>query len=389
MARLALTASIAVVLASCGDAGEPDANTTTDASSTSVTATSASVSASVTTSAETTTQTSASSATTIADDGSTDDGSTDATSDDTTATTGGEVCVDDHRVIAYLANWAECPTATQLAQYSHVMIAFAVSYTWTPEGVICDESCTISPVDGCLGTPLPELVTQLHAAGIEVLLSFGGASMGGLWEGTCGEMVRCWDHCLDQVDALAARLTEIVDENDLDGVDIDYEYCLSDPSYTGFVEGLTTELRASLDATFPGDHKLLTHAPMDSELEVGDPYFDIVANVAADLDFLMPQYYNGGRSPFVADQLAEIRDHHAALVNGPFGGDASKVLFGWCIEPGCQPVATQPEALEIAETFERTYPSFGGVFFWAHPDDTDGWFSGPFRDHYDATICTE
>lgn len=315
------------------------------------------------------------------DAASTEDGS------DPDDTGGGDACVDDHRVVAFLANWTECPTAEQLAQYSHVVIAFAVTYTYDPGGNICDETCTIGPVDGCLGTPLPDLVGQLHDAGIEVLVSFGGAGMGGIWEGTCGQMTKCWDHCIDQVDSLAAQLTGIVADNDLDGVDIDYEYCLNDASYTGFVEGLTTELRASLDAQFPDDHKLVTHAPMDSELEAGDPYYEIAANVAGDLDFLMPQYYNGGLSPFTRDGLAAIQEHYAALVDGVFGGDASRVVVGFCIEPGCNPVATQPEATNVIETFDAAYPDHGGLFFWAHPNDTDAWFSAPFRTHYDETVC--
>lgn len=311
------------------------------------------------------------------DDDSSDDG----------ASTGGEACVDDHRVVAFLANWEECPTAAQLAQYSHVVIAFAVTYTYDPGGNICDESCAIQPPAGCNGSALPDLVAELHDAGIEVLISFGGAGMGGIWEGTCGEMTKCWDYCVDQVESVADQLTGIVADNDLDGVDIDYEYCLNDASYVGFVEGLTNELRTRLDAAFPGDHKRITHAPMDSELEVGDPYYAIIEHVAPQLDFLMPQYYNGGQSPFTREGLASIHTHYGALVEGPFGGDPSRVVFGYCIEAGCAPVATQPEAVDVIEMFDAWYPGNGGIFFWAHPDDTDAWFSEPFRTYYDATAC--
>lgn len=302
-------------------------------------------------------------------------------------TGGGQACVDDHRVIAYLANWDACPSAEQLAQYSHVVIAFAVSYTWTPDGVVCDPSCTISPVDGCTGTDLATLVGDLHAAGVEVLVSFGGASMGGIWEGTCGQMTKCWDACIDQAESVAAQLTDVVVAADLDGVDIDYEYCLHDEAHRGFLVDLTGELRADLDAASPGEHKLLTHVPMDSEVEAGDPYFDIVGQIAPQLDFLMVQYYNGGLSPFTTDGLAAIHDHYDALVSGPFAGDASKVLVGFCIEPGCDPVATQPAAADVMAMFDGWYPGAGGTFFWAHPDDTGGWFSQPLRALYDETVC--
>lgn len=305
---------------------------------------------------------------------------------DAPTTGGGEACVDDHRVVAFVANWQECPTPAQMAQWSHAVVAFAVTYTWTPNGNVCDESCTIGQVPGCNGKSLAELAADLHAAGVEVLLSFGGAGMGGLWEGTCGQMTKCWDHCLDKTQGLADALVSLVADNDLDGIDLDYEYCLHDAAHVDFVGDLTAALRSGLDA-LPGDRKLLSHAPMDSELEAGDPYFGIVDAHASELDFLMPQYYNGGLSPFEPAGLAAIEEHYRALVDGPFGGDASKMVFGYCIEPGCNPVATQPAAATVAETVSGWYPNDGGIFFWAHPNEYDAWFSTPFRALYDQLFC--
>jgi chitinase len=373
-------------LVACGDPAADAADTGTDATTMLDPSTSASTSAPTTTTADPpTTSASTTSTTTTATMAST---TTDAdTTDGATTDTGGEACVDDHRLVAFVANWTACPTAEQLAQYSEVVIAFAVSYQWTRDGVICDEACTISPVDGCTGTALDQLVADLHAADIEVLVSFGGAAMGGLWEGTCGEMTRCWDHCVDQVDSVVAQLTDIVVDNDLDGVDIDYEYCLHDEPHIAFVEDLTTELRASFDAASPDEHRRVTHAPMDSELEAGDPYYELLGRVADSVDFIMPQYYNGGRDPFTPEGLESIHTHYTALVDDIFGGDASKVVFGFCIEPGCNPVATQPAALEVMQTVDAWYPGNGGAFFWAHPNETDAWFSAPLREYYDAQYC--
>jgi len=126
---------------------------------------------------------------------------------------------------------------------------------------------------------------------------------------------------------------------------------------------------------------------MDSQLHAGDPYFEIVDQHADAISFLMPQYYNGGMSPYDPNGLAAIEDHYRALVDGPFGGDASRVVFGHCIEPGCDPVATQPAAVDVAQTVADWYPNDGGVFFWAHPDESDGWFSSPFRQFYDQNFC--
>lgn len=316
----------------------------------------------------------------------TTDVTTDPTADPGTDTGAGEACVDDHRVIAYVANWEECPTPAQMAHWSHAVVAFAVTYTWTPNGNLCDPNCQIGPVAGCNGKSLAELVADLHAADVKVLLSFGGAGMGGLWEGTCGQMEKCWDACLGRTAELVDSLTTLVVDNDLDGVDVDYEYCLHDPAHVGFVADLTTGLRAGLDA-LPGQPRLVTHAPMDHELDLGDPYFSIVADHADAIDFLMPQYYNGGMSPYEPAGLAAIEAHYRDLVDGPFAGDASRVVFGHCIEPGCAPVATQPAALDVAKTVATWYPNDGGVFFWAAPYETDGAFSAPFRQHFDQAFC--
>lgn len=316
----------------------------------------------------------------------TTDVTTDPTADPSTDTGAGEACVDDHRVIAYVANWEECPTPAQMAHWSHAVVAFAVTYTWTPNGNLCDPNCQIGPVAGCNGKSLAELVADLHAADVKVLLSFGGAGMGGLWEGTCGQMEKCWDACLGRTAELVDSLTTLVVDNDLDGVDVDYEYCLHDPAHVGFVADLTTGLRAGLDA-LPGQPRLVTHAPMDHELDLGDPYFSIVADHADAIDFLMPQYYNGGMSPYEPAGLAAIEAHYRDLVDGPFAGDASRVVFGHCIEPGCAPVATQPAALDVAKTVATWYPNDGGVFFWAAPYETDGAFSAPFRQHFDQAFC--
>jgi len=304
-----------------------------------------------------------------------------------TSDTDNEVCVDDNRVVAFVANWQACPTPSQLAQYSHVVIAFAVTYVWDPNGNLCDPTCTIGPVDGCSGKDLTSLVNDLHASGQKVLLSFGGAGMGGLWEGTCGQMTKCWDACIDKADSLVSQLTDLVSAHNLDGIDIDYEYCLHTEQHRNFVADLTTGLRQSLDASFPGEDKLVTHAPMDHEIDQGDHYYDIVKDVADAIDFLMPQYYNGGLSPFEPAGLGAIHTHYDNLVHDVFDGDASRVVFGYCIEPGCNPTATQPEALGVTQQFDDWYPQNGGMFFWAHPNDQDGWFSQPFRDYYDADAC--
>ena len=91
---------------------------------------------------------------------------------------------EDSRLIAYVANWQTCPTAEQVDAYSHIVIAFAVTYTYSPGQNTCDTQCNIaSTVPICNNINNQDVVDQWRAAGKKVILSFGGAGMGGSWSG--------------------------------------------------------------------------------------------------------------------------------------------------------------------------------------------------------------
>ena len=93
-------------------------------------------------------------------------------------------------------------------------------------------------------------------------------SMGGSWSGSNND---CWDYCFGREAQVVNRLTTIVDEMGLDGVDIDYEYFYEDnQNGSGFTKGaeaqkflkeITTGLRESMAV---GSE--LTHAPMERKL---------------------------------------------------------------------------------------------------------------------------
>jgi len=86
----------------------------------------------------------------------------------------------ENRMIAYLGNWQACPTASQIAEYTHIVIAFAVTYSWNPTKNICDQTCKIgAPVPICENANKQYLVDEWRAMGKKVILSFGGAGMGG------------------------------------------------------------------------------------------------------------------------------------------------------------------------------------------------------------------
>merc|ERR1712151_668948 len=247
------------------------------------------------------------------------------------------------QLVAFLENWLPCPSLEKVKGYTKVMISFAVSYTWSPDKNQCSASCTIgSPVPVCDNNAQPGLVQQWQAAGTKVLLSFGGAGMGGSWAGDPND---CWEHCFDKADSVVSQLTTIV----------------------------TTRLKASL-----GEDKVVSHAPMDGDLSEGSPYYNLLQEVAPSVDFLMPQYYNGPFRPAI--DPAPALEHYGHLVDGIFDGNAGKVLFGFCISDcaGTGSNVNGAEAAEIMEGVVAAYPASGGAFFWAASHDA-GW-SGPLAD---------
>jgi len=205
--------------------------------------------------------------------------------------------------------------------------------------------------------------------------------MGGSWNGCAA--TSCWDHCMRNPTGLASQLISWVTANNLDGIDIDYEWCLDTDARKAFLPALTTALRTGLP---PG--KLLTHVPMDYDMDVGRPYYNLLQQgMARNLDFLLVQYYNGGYSPFDTAGYNHILTNYANLVN-IFAGDASKVIFGFCIETGCNPTApiysAPSNALTVLMKIQQTYPAHGGMFFWAGGFNSNTWFTLPLKNYYNS-----
>ena len=160
----------------------------------------------------------------------------------------------DNRMVAYMGNWQACPSTQQAAAYSHIVIAFAVSYVWNPGKNICSTTCEIATPPVCNNAANPGLIKEWQDAGKKVLLSFGGAGMGGSWDGNND----CWEYCFGRETQVINRITDIVNEMGLDGVDLDYEYYYEDGQNGSnfskgaqaqkFIKDVTVGLRNSLDA---------------------------------------------------------------------------------------------------------------------------------------------
>ena len=184
----------------------------------------------------------------------------------------------------------------------------------------------------------------------------------------------------------------------MDGIDIDYEYCYdvaggqhggcsqvdgvyyTDAKAQTFLRDITSKLRTKLDALGTGYE--LTHAPMDSDLD-GTKYYDVLKERNADLDFLMPQFYNGISRP-VSDGFAgsgtgavSAKSVYDTLVSDMFGGAPEKVVFGFCIDDcgGTGSNASGSQAVTVMQQVGTHYPCHGGAFFWVALKDYGGSWS--------------
>ena len=294
---------------------------------------------------------------------------------------------DDNRLIAYMGNWQSCPNDEQLAQYTHLMVGFAITYQFSPIQNICSRTCEIETTPICDNTPQPQVIRRFKEEhGGKVILSFGGAGMGGSWAGDRND---CWDYCFGREDYVVDRLVELVVQLNMDGVDIDYEYFYQNnppnrpqwnrgPEAIEFLRKVTIGLYQKLP-----DGMELTHAPMDIDMRKGTAYYNLLKEISYTLDFIMPQMYNGvtrahldGFTRNGQGDVAAI-DIYQDLIYEVFGGDATRVVFGFCIDDcgltGSN--ANRDQAYRVMDELQRHYPCNGGAFFWALEDDVRGTWS--------------
>jgi len=275
-------------------------------------------------------------------------------------------------MMAFIENWLDCPNIDQIQGYSHVIISFAVTYVWEPGKNRCNEQCQVStPVPICANGNLQK-VREWQQAGTKVLLSFGGAGMGGSWSSSQDD---CWEYCYNRGAADVARqVAAIVEDQGFDGVDIDFEYFVTRDKAVPFLAQLTTDLQALMPA-----EKTVSHAPMDGDVDRGDPYYDVLKQVASSVDYVLPQYYNGPFRP--ANNLAAVRPHFTNLVNDVFGGDASKVVFGFC-NSDCSGTGSNvgsSQAVSIMREVTEWFPGNGGAYLWAGASDRGNQWSRDVR----------
>ncbi len=140
----------------------------------------------------------------------------------------------------------------------------------------------------------------------------------------------------------------------------------------------------------------LTHAPMDTDVSSPDSkYYQILKNRANDLDFLMPQFYNGVTHPAVDGVDGTGAGSRSAtelfgnLANDLFAGEPNKVVFGFCISDCAEWNANQDQAVQVLSDLKAynggEFWCNGGAFFWLALNDAGGVWSAPVLNEVSVT----
>ncbi|KAJ2559050.1 hypothetical protein EV175_000510 [Coemansia sp. RSA 1933] len=188
-------------------------------------------------------------------------------------------------IIGYYPSWKKAQSAAiDFSKYTHINMAFGIP---TASGTFSFDGDWF----------VPQTVSQLHAVGTKVLISVGG------WTGS-----NYFSNIVKDSGAsttLINSMVNYIDTNDLDGVDIDWEYPgrLGDtcnvfdaandtPNYLKFL----TSLRAALTTKFGEGKKLITLAIRVQPFDINGAPTDDVSGFAKVVDYgnLMQYDINGG-----------------------------------------------------------------------------------------------
>jgi chitinase len=163
-----------------------------------------------------------------------------------------------YNVVGYYPSWVDggssyinTPSKIDYSKYTHICYAFAIPGT----------NGAIGGVDG--GSVLTDLVNRSHAANVKVLLSIGG------WldsspNNTPFESIANSTTAINQ---LVTSCTNLVNQYNLDGIDLDWEYPTTKAKWNSVATALGNQLH--------GMGKLFTAAVSESAANNGDHYDNV------------------------------------------------------------------------------------------------------------------
>ena len=173
------------------------------------------------------------------------------------------------RIVGYITDTGITPTTEQIAALTHINYAFALP---GPEGSLKGVANDWK---------LKDIVARASASGVKTLISIGG------W-GTDAAFERMAENA-DYRARFVREARAFVDQYGLDGVDIDWEYPVADPSPNGSAANFSALMQALSDLLRP-DGKLLTMAVVTGGRNAEGIKDDVLGRV----DFANLMVYDGG-----------------------------------------------------------------------------------------------
>jgi GH18 family chitinase len=187
------------------------------------------------------------------------------------------------RIVGYITDTGITPSTEQIAALTHINYAFALP---GPEGALKGVANDWK---------LKDIVARASARGVKTLISIGG------W-GTDAAFERMAENP-DYRARFVRETRAFVDLYGLDGVDIDWEYPVADPSPNGSAANFSALMQA-LSAVLRPDGKLLTMAVVTGGRNAEAIKDDVLGRV----DFANIMVYDGGpgegHSPYALAESA-------------------------------------------------------------------------------------
>ncbi|WP_247671026.1 glycosyl hydrolase family 18 protein [Pseudoalteromonas sp. MMG005] len=246
--------------------------------------------------------------------------------------------------------------------YDVVNLAFLSSSSNNPFNLVL--SGAIAATESSFTTNTIEAIKAMQHKGQKVLISFGGGTMGS----------NAYRSLSEDTGKLADSLASFVKNNQLDGVDIDYE---DTPAFTGqagydgaqFLISLTQELRKRL----PSPDYIISHAPQPPYLEQGGymaGYVEVIEQVGQEIDWLNVQFYNNPPWSANPDQIVSSYLNYTKLPNM----SPEKVIAGFPVTQNDAGSGYMPVQTIINEVIRpiQQQSSLGGIMNWQFSSDHNG-----------------
>ncbi|MCU0282296.1 MAG: glycosyl hydrolase family 18 protein [Candidatus Nanopelagicales bacterium] len=203
----------------------------------------------------------------------------------------------------------------------------------------------------------PTGIPAARARGVKVILSTGGAGSGIAFTDRTTST-----NFVNSIEAINASWGGTRTAPAFDGVDFntfEAEAVPNTPEYLWMAQ----ELKRRFGAAF-----LITSPP--APWRDSDRAFCAQMLAAGAMDYCAPQYYDG---PGLADP-SYIVNSVRSWVRDVAGGDASRIVVGFGIQPGAANYSTTAGVAQAWNQLEAEFPRLRGAFLWSHAGDAaNGW----------------